>query len=270
MAYRFIPQPGTDWTKGDLPEIVKRLNMLAQNKKQNIYGISGYRTPAHSVEVGGFANDPHTKGLAGDIGLGSPSRASAAKITDTDLGQVGLKRPFPGAAEINHVQLVKSHTSVGSIAGAVAKSPVDTASKAAGAATDAASDVGKAVVGSITDQLGEFGARVLVYAVLIFGGAALAFYGILRLTGQTDAPANAVKQGLQAANLEPPPGLSDAMGGAPPIGGAPAPAGGAKPGSGGKPGGAAKAPAKAGKAGGAAKAGGTGSKAVQVAKVIPK
>ena len=78
-----------------------------------IYGISGYRTPAHSVAVGGFADDPHTKGEAEDIGVNSLLRSSAAQITEAQLAQYGLYRPFdpsddPGNTEVNHIQLIPS------------------------------------------------------------------------------------------------------------------------------------------------------------------
>jgi hypothetical protein len=78
-----------------------------------IYGISGYRSPAHSVAVGGFANDPHTQGKAEDIGVNSLLRSSAAQISGTELARFGLYRPFdpsddPGNSEVNHIQLIPS------------------------------------------------------------------------------------------------------------------------------------------------------------------
>ena len=78
-----------------------------------IYGISGYRTPAHSVAVGGFADDPHTKGEAEDIGVGSLLRSSAAQISEAELARFGLYRPFdptddPNNTEVNHIQLIPS------------------------------------------------------------------------------------------------------------------------------------------------------------------
>ena len=76
-----------------------------------IYGISGYRTPAHSVAVGGYADDPHTKGEAEDIGVNSLLRSSAAQISEAQLAQYGLYRPFdpsdnPDNTEVNHIQLI--------------------------------------------------------------------------------------------------------------------------------------------------------------------
>ena len=76
-----------------------------------IYGISGYRTPAHSVAVGGFADDPHTRGEAEDIGVNSLLRSSAAQISEAQLARFGLYRPFdpsddPSNSEVNHIQLI--------------------------------------------------------------------------------------------------------------------------------------------------------------------
>ena len=42
------------------------LDRLGKALHLHLIGLSGYRTPAHSVEVGGFANDPHTRGEASD------------------------------------------------------------------------------------------------------------------------------------------------------------------------------------------------------------
>jgi hypothetical protein len=109
----FVADPGTSQTEGELPVITADLNALAQALRVTIYGISGYRTPAHSVAVGGFADDPHTRGLAEDIGVNSLLRSSAAQITEPELARFGLYRPFdpsddPGNTEVNHVQLIPS------------------------------------------------------------------------------------------------------------------------------------------------------------------
>lgn len=116
-AAGFVADPGTSQTQGALPTITSRLNTLAKRLGVTIYGISGYRTPAHSVAVGGFANDPHTQGQAEDIGVNSQLRSSAGRITERQLNSVGLTRPFPGAAEINHIQLLPRRNRVGGIIG---------------------------------------------------------------------------------------------------------------------------------------------------------
>lgn len=94
----FTPGPGTDYTYGKEPEIAKRLNELGEYLKVKLVGISGYRTPAHSVAVGGFANDPHTRGEASDT-------EGAQSIPEAILKKFGLTRPFMGAKEANHIQL---------------------------------------------------------------------------------------------------------------------------------------------------------------------
>jgi hypothetical protein len=109
----FVADPGTIQNVGQLPALTARLNQLAQALGVVIYGISGYRTPAHSVAVGGFADDPHTKGEAEDIGVNSLLRSSAARITPAQLAQYGLYRPFdpsdsPANTEVNHIQLIPS------------------------------------------------------------------------------------------------------------------------------------------------------------------
>jgi hypothetical protein len=99
--------PGVNMSRGKEPEILGDLEALSSNLGKSIYVISGYRTPQHSAEVGGFPNDPHTRGEAADIGVGSASRSSASVLTEGILHGVNLDRPFypESASEINHVQL---------------------------------------------------------------------------------------------------------------------------------------------------------------------
>jgi len=109
----FIADPGTSQTQGELPTLTAALNSLGKALGVTIYGISGYRSPAHSVAVGGFANDPHTQGKAEDIGVNSLLRSSAAQISEAELARFGLYRPFdpsddPNNSEVNHIQLIPS------------------------------------------------------------------------------------------------------------------------------------------------------------------
>ena len=109
----FIADPGTSQTEGELPVLTAQLDALGKALDVTIYGISGYRSPAHSVAVGGFANDPHTQGKAEDIGVNSLLRSSAAQISEAELARFGLYRPFdpsddPGNSEVNHIQLIPS------------------------------------------------------------------------------------------------------------------------------------------------------------------
>ena len=97
-AYGFFPAAGTNYSVGEEPIIAARLDQLGRALQLHLIGISGYRSPAHSVEVGGFANDPHTKGLASD----TPGVEGVAEAT---LEKFCLTRPFPGAREADHIQL---------------------------------------------------------------------------------------------------------------------------------------------------------------------
>jgi hypothetical protein len=115
----FVPDPGTIQNVGELPVLTARLDALAKALGVIIYGISGYRTPAHSVAVGGYADDPHTKGLAEDIGVNSLLRSSAAQISEAELARFGLYRPFdpsdnPNNPEVNHIQLIPAGGASGS------------------------------------------------------------------------------------------------------------------------------------------------------------
>jgi hypothetical protein len=107
----FVADPGTNQSVGQLPALTAALNALGKSLGVTIYGISGYRTPAHSVAVGGYATDPHTKGLAEDIGVNSLLRSSAAQISEAELAKFSLYRPFdpsdnPSNSEVNHIQLI--------------------------------------------------------------------------------------------------------------------------------------------------------------------
>ncbi|MDO9410355.1 hypothetical protein [Patulibacter sp.] len=97
-GYGFFPAAGTNYGMHDEPELARRLAKMAKELHLHLIGLSGYRTPQHSVEVGGFANDPHTRGEASD----TPGLEGVPEAT---LNAYGLTRPFPGAAEADHVQL---------------------------------------------------------------------------------------------------------------------------------------------------------------------
>jgi peptidoglycan hydrolase CwlO-like protein len=99
--YGFFPAPGTNYSVGEEPTIAARLNNLGITLRLHLIGISGYRTPQHSVEVGGFANDPHTRGEASDT-------PGVEGVPEATLNRFGLTRPFPGAAEADHIQLLGS------------------------------------------------------------------------------------------------------------------------------------------------------------------
>jgi peptidoglycan hydrolase CwlO-like protein len=100
-GYGFFQAPGTNYTVGDEPELSAKLNKLGIALHLHLIGLSGYRTPQHSIEVGGFPNDPHTKGQASDT-------PGVEGVSEATLNSYGLTRPFAGAAEADHIQLVGS------------------------------------------------------------------------------------------------------------------------------------------------------------------
>jgi hypothetical protein len=97
----FKADPGTNYTAGQEPVLANRLNVMGAHLGVLLKGISGYRSPAHSVAVGGFADDPHTRGEASDT-------QGTENIPKKVLNSFGLERPFPGAREANHIQLLHS------------------------------------------------------------------------------------------------------------------------------------------------------------------
>jgi peptidoglycan hydrolase CwlO-like protein len=100
-GYGFFAAAGTNYSMGEEPEIASRLDRMAKALGLHLIGISGYRTPQHSVEVGGFPNDPHTRGEASDT-------PGVEGVSEATLNKFGLTRPFGGAAEADHIQLVGS------------------------------------------------------------------------------------------------------------------------------------------------------------------
>src|ERR1700761_4185994 len=96
-AYGFFPAPGTNYSVGEEPTLAEHLNTMGKALHLHLIGISGYRSPQHSVEVGGFANDPHTRGEASDTpGVGG--------VPESTLEEFCLTRPFPGPREADHIQ----------------------------------------------------------------------------------------------------------------------------------------------------------------------
>jgi peptidoglycan hydrolase CwlO-like protein len=95
--YGFFQAPGTNYSMGEEPIIAARLDQLGRALQLHLEGISGYRTPQHSVEVGGFADDPHTHGLASDT-------PGVEGVPESTLEEFCLTRPFPGAREADHMQ----------------------------------------------------------------------------------------------------------------------------------------------------------------------
>ena len=96
-AYGFFPAAGRNYSVNQEPMIAARLDALGKALRLHLIGISGYRTPQHSVAVGGYADDPHTRGEASDT-LG------VERVPESTLESFCLTRPFAGAREADHIQ----------------------------------------------------------------------------------------------------------------------------------------------------------------------
>lgn len=96
-AYGFFPAAGTNYSVNQEPILAARLDQLGRALQLHLVGISGYRTPQHSVEVGGFSNDPHTQGIASDT-------PGVEGVPEATLNRFCLTRPFGGAREADHIQ----------------------------------------------------------------------------------------------------------------------------------------------------------------------
>jgi len=95
--FGFFQAPGTNYSVGEEPVIAARLDELGRVLQLHLIGVSGYRTPQHSVEVGGFADDPHTLGEASDT-------PGVEGVPEATLERFCLTRPFPGPREADHIQ----------------------------------------------------------------------------------------------------------------------------------------------------------------------
>jgi peptidoglycan hydrolase CwlO-like protein len=95
--YGFFPAAGTNYAVNQEPVIAARLDALGRVLGLHLIGVSGYRSPQHSVEVGGFADDPHTQGIASDT-------PGVEGVPEGTLERFCLTRPFGGAREADHIQ----------------------------------------------------------------------------------------------------------------------------------------------------------------------
>lgn len=96
-GYGLFPAAGTNYSVNQEPIIAARLDALGKALQLHLIGISGYRTSQHSVEVGGFADDPHTRGEASDT-------PGVEGVSESTLASYCLTRPFAGPREADHIQ----------------------------------------------------------------------------------------------------------------------------------------------------------------------
>lgn len=112
------PHAGVDLNGVD-PSLLSRLYQLALVIGKPIDITSGYRTPQHSVDVGGFANDPHTQGIAVDATIaGRPIGDVLPSSTLRKFGllsgnQPGFDPNIPGGRDPVHVQLLPGERTKG-------------------------------------------------------------------------------------------------------------------------------------------------------------
>lgn len=213
MSGGFTPAPGTNYARGDEAIIARRLDRLARALNIQLTGLSGYRSPQHSVAVGGFRDDPHTRGAASDT-------PGIEHVPESTLNSFGLTRPFPGDKELNHIQLLpdtapkakrpdtanRPSRSVLGVIGTIAQAPllpgevaidvlggpsigaegelVDAAGNATSAVSGAAGNIVKGAVAGAVTLVQGYGVRLLE----ILAGAVGVFVSIMLLTKAAGAP----------------------------------------------------------------------------------
>jgi hypothetical protein len=97
-----------DW-KDVSPVLLGRLNKLAAATHHVITIFSGYRSNAYSAANGGFAGDPHTKGIAVDATVdGKPVGSVISPSTMKKYGLRSGNQPnfYQGKPDPSHVDLV--------------------------------------------------------------------------------------------------------------------------------------------------------------------
>jgi GH25 family lysozyme M1 (1,4-beta-N-acetylmuramidase) len=109
-VWEFRCKDGTDkiLINTELIDILEKLYARLNCKAINV--VSGYRTPSHSVDVGGYSTDQHTKGNAADINCkkkdGTIAKSSEVLCALEDLGFAG------GVGRINHEDMTNVHIDV--------------------------------------------------------------------------------------------------------------------------------------------------------------
>jgi hypothetical protein len=197
---------------GDLdanPSLLQRAQALAAHRGEHWVISSGKRSFAEqSALYARRAGNPfpvaqpghsrHETGNAIDVLING--RPIQSVVSSRDLQAAGLS---PLAGDAVHVELGKSdgggsvlNDALRSLPGplqpfgqALAGAPDGVKDKVTGAVTGAAADAAKGAVGVVFNALGESGARVLLYVVLIVGGTALATMGLARAFGARVDPA---------------------------------------------------------------------------------
>lgn len=112
MRSRLYPflrfEPNADWRHVN-PVLLRRLNALGASTNHVIDIFSGYRSNQYSQQVGGFAGDPHTKGIAVDAKIdGRPVGSVIPYATFAKFGLRSGNQPnfYQGKRDPSHVDLV--------------------------------------------------------------------------------------------------------------------------------------------------------------------
>lgn len=91
------------------PKLLKDLEEVGEQLGEKLTIVSGYRTDSYSIQVGGFAGDPHTRGIAADVYVGSrPIGSVPDALQDAEaVGLVSGAQPgfYNGKPDPEHVQL---------------------------------------------------------------------------------------------------------------------------------------------------------------------
>jgi hypothetical protein len=91
------------------PALLAGLERVAEGLHRTLTIVSGYRTDAYSEQVGGFAGDPHTQGIAADVYVGSTPVGNVphAQRLLQAAGLVSGAQPgfYKGKPDPAHVQL---------------------------------------------------------------------------------------------------------------------------------------------------------------------
>jgi hypothetical protein len=101
-------QPGVDW-QHENPGFLSALDQAARAAGVVFDVFSGYRSPAYSVSVGGYSDDPHTRGVAADVSVaGRPAGQVVPQQTFARFGLESGNQPnfYRGQPDPSHIQVV--------------------------------------------------------------------------------------------------------------------------------------------------------------------
>jgi len=118
--YPWIRVTGVGSINGVNPFLLTQLNKLGQTLGRPIEVYSGYRSPGYSASVGGYSNDPHSRGEAVDASIGGVPIGQVVPLqTLANLGLEGGNTPgfYPAAGgdgrDPEHVQIPGSGVNKG-------------------------------------------------------------------------------------------------------------------------------------------------------------